>query len=60
MTTYICNICGYVYEGENFLKEPEDYRCPLCDCGKEEFHERSFEHEVNLATNEYHHNKSAD
>lgn len=54
-TTYICSVCGYVYDGENFQKEAHDYICPLCDAGKEEFKERSFDHEVNLATNEYHH-----
>ncbi len=54
-TIYICDICGYVYDGEDFSKEDESYRCPLCDHDKEAFHERSFEHEVNLASNEYHH-----
>lgn len=57
MTNYICDICGYVYDGEDFMKEAMDYKCPLCDHGKEDFHERSFVHEVNLATNEFHHNK---
>ncbi|MEG0468749.1 MAG: rubredoxin/rubrerythrin [Longicatena sp.] len=57
MTKYICNICGYVYDGEDFLKEDDDYKCPLCDQGKEAFHERSFDHEENLATDEYHRNK---
>lgn len=54
MTRYICDICGYVYDGEDFTKEPDDYVCPLCDHGKEDFHERDFETEVNLASDEYH------
>ena len=29
-----CNVCGYVYEGENI---PEDYICPLCKHGAECF-----------------------
>lgn len=29
-----CRICGYVYEGEEV---PEDYLCPLCKHGKEDF-----------------------
>ena len=29
-----CRICGYVYEGEEV---PDDYKCPLCQLGKEDF-----------------------
>ena len=29
-----CNVCGYVYEGETL---PEDYLCPLCKHGAEDF-----------------------
>ena len=43
-----------IYDGEDFLKEADDYRCPLCDHGKDAFNERSFDHEVNLASDEYH------
>ena len=53
-TQYICGVCGYVYDGEDFLKEDETYRCPLCDHDIHAFRERSFEHEVNLASDEYH------
>ena len=56
-TQYMCSICGYVYDGEDFQKEPKDYRCPLCDHGKEEFKERSIELEVHLASDEYQRNK---
>lgn len=29
-----CRICGYIYEGEEV---PDDYKCPLCQHGKEDF-----------------------
>ena len=29
-----CRICGYVYEGEEV---PDDFKCPLCQHGKEDF-----------------------
>lgn len=31
---WVCKICGYVYEGEVL---PEDYICPLCKHGAEDF-----------------------
>lgn len=31
---YICKICGYVYEGEIL---PDDFICPLCKHGAEDF-----------------------
>lgn len=34
MKRWICKICGFVYEGE-FL--PDDYICPLCKHGVEDF-----------------------
>lgn len=33
---YRCDICGYIYEGEN--PPPADYRCPLCNATAEHFH----------------------
>ena len=33
-TGFVCKICGYVYEGETL---PEDYICPLCKHGAEDF-----------------------
>lgn len=33
-TSWTCSVCGYVYEGEEL---PEDYVCPLCKHGKEDF-----------------------
>ena len=32
--SWVCTVCGYVYEGEEI---PEDYLCPLCNHGKEAF-----------------------
>ena len=46
---YICQICGYVYDeelgdpengiepGTKFEDLPEDFVCPLCGVGKENF-----------------------
>lgn len=31
---YVCTICGYVYEGDEL---PEDFICPLCKHGAEDF-----------------------
>ena len=29
-----CKICGYIYEGPDL---PDDFVCPLCGAGKDEF-----------------------
>lgn len=46
---YICRVCGYIYDptigdlehgqpaGTEFSNLPEDWRCPICDVGKDEF-----------------------
>ncbi len=31
---YVCNICGYVYEGDTL---PADFECPLCKHGPQDF-----------------------
>ncbi|MBR2337669.1 MAG: rubredoxin [Clostridia bacterium] len=31
---YVCDVCGYVYEGEEL---PEDFVCPLCGVGADMF-----------------------
>ena len=31
---WVCDVCGYVYEGEDL---PEDFICPLCKHGAEDF-----------------------
>ncbi len=49
MEKYICDICGYVYDealgdpdngiapGTKWENVPEDWVCPLCMVGKDEF-----------------------
>ena len=51
MKKYICDVCGYVYDpatgdpenginpGTAFEDLPEDWVCPLCAVGKEDFSE---------------------
>lgn len=33
-TSWVCSVCGHVYEGEEL---PQGYRCPLCKHGPESF-----------------------
>ena len=36
--TYICNVCGYEYDGEvPFEALGDEYVCPVCGVGKDEF-----------------------
>jgi rubredoxin len=49
MDRYVCGICGYVYDpvvgdpdgnippGVSFGKLPDDWVCPICGAGKDEF-----------------------
>lgn len=49
MTKYVCKICGYVYDPEKgdpeaeiqpgtpFEKLPENWVCPICGAGKDQF-----------------------
>ena len=44
MKKFVCNVCGYVYNtkekgGVAFEEMNEDYTCPLCGVGKEDFSE---------------------
>ena len=36
---YVCKVCGYVYEGArtSFEDLPDDWVCPLCGVGKDQF-----------------------
>lgn len=49
MNSYRCAICGYIYDpaegdsiagiepGISFADLPDDYLCPICGAGKDEF-----------------------
>ena len=49
MKKYVCTLCGYVYDpslgvpedgiapGTAFEALPDDFVCPICGAGKEEF-----------------------
>ncbi len=51
MTKYVCDVCGWEYDPEvgdpdngieagiPFEELPEDFVCPLCGVGKEDFSE---------------------
>ncbi len=51
MKKYVCIVCGYLYDPENgdpeagikpgtsFEDIPDDWVCPLCGVGKEDFEE---------------------
>ena len=44
MEKYICTICEYVYDpelGTSFEDLPDDWVCPLCGVGKDEFEKAS-------------------
>ena len=35
---WVCLVCGYVYDGDVPFEElPEDWVCPLCGVGKDQF-----------------------
>ncbi len=46
---YVCDVCGYVYDeetgdpdnsiapGTKWEELPEDFECPLCSVGKDQF-----------------------
>lgn len=36
MKKWRCVLCGYIYEGESL---PEDFVCPICGAGPEDFEE---------------------
>lgn len=51
MKKYVCTVCGYVYDeaagdpdngiapGTPFADLPDDWECPLCGVGKDDFEE---------------------
>lgn len=40
MKKFVCNICGYVYEGESL---PADFKCPVCGAPADKFTEQAGE-----------------
>lgn len=52
MKKYVCEVCGFIYDEELGLPEqgikpgtkfedlPEDFECPFCGVGKEQFSEK--------------------
>lgn len=52
MKKYVCSVCGYVYDPEEgdegngvkpgtaFEALPDDWTCPLCGVGKDQFEEQ--------------------
>ncbi|NLZ45404.1 MAG: flavin reductase [Clostridiales bacterium] len=39
--SYVCSVCGYIYDGEvPFDELPEDYRCPICNQPKKVFQKK--------------------
>lgn len=34
---WVCSVCGYIYDGPDFEKEPDDYTCPVCHAPKPKF-----------------------
>ena len=51
MKKYVCDVCGYIYDeeigdpdngveaGTKWEDVPEDFECPLCGVGKDQFSE---------------------
>ena len=51
MKKYVCDVCGYIYDeaigdpdngivaGTKWEDVPEDFLCPLCGVGKDQFSE---------------------
>jgi len=38
MKKYVCTVCGWVYDpGTAFEDIPDDWVCPLCGVGKDDF-----------------------
>ncbi|MEA2101561.1 MAG: rubredoxin [Thermodesulfobacteriota bacterium] len=49
MIKYVCTVCGYIYDpekgdpdadiepGTTFEALPDDWQCPICSAGKEDF-----------------------
>ena len=41
MSDWVCKVCGWVYDGDVPFEElPDDYVCPMCGAGKDEFEQQ--------------------
>ncbi|NBK97976.1 MAG: hypothetical protein EOM50_08155 [Erysipelotrichia bacterium] len=38
--TWVCSVCGYVYDGDDFDAEPDTYECPICHVPKMMFEKK--------------------
>lgn len=53
MDKYVCTVCGYIYDpelgdpdsdvdaGTKWEDVPDDYECPVCGAGKDDFEKES-------------------
>lgn len=53
MAKFVCTVCGYIYDeevgdpdngieaGTPFADLPDDWECPLCGVGKDDFEEEA-------------------
>ncbi|MDJ0784805.1 MAG: rubredoxin [Desulfosarcinaceae bacterium] len=53
MDKYVCTVCGYIYDpelgdpdsgvepGTKWEDVPDDYECPICGAGKDDFEKES-------------------
>lgn len=37
---WVCSLCGYVYDGDDFASELDTYKCPICNAPKELFEKK--------------------
>ena len=44
MAKFVCDVCGYIYDedlgdepGTKFEDLPDDFECPMCSVGKDQF-----------------------
>ena len=61
MKKYVCDVCGYVYDeeagdpdngiapGTKWEDVPEDFVCPLCGVGKDQFSEEQSLRDISLS-----------
>ena len=55
---WMCSICGYEYDGEDFLSVEDDYVCPLCE-SKNSYRDRDMNSEIEMAVREFKNNEQS-